>query len=509
MLAAIEHRGPDGAGVFIGDKIVKAEKLEKLEFKKLKGNLGIGHVRLKIVGTQADIQPFLDCKYSLILVHNGEIYNYQELKKELKNHKLETDADSEVIVHLIEQNFNGNLIDAVKKSLPKLDGDYAFAVTDGKTIVIARDPIGIKPVYLGENKQLFAFASERKALWSIGIKETWALKPRNLAILTIGGISVQEGFIFPKPPITKILETKAIEKLSQIFRKAIEKRVQNLEKVGIIFSGGIDSSLVAKFASDSEVKVTLYTSGMAGSEDLIHAEKVAGDLGLSIKLNELDLDKFKPLIPKTLYAIEEISPIQVGIALPIYAAATLAHSDGQKVILTGQGADELFGGYYRYHKILEDKGDKELEALFWTDLCNIYQINLQRDDATMMANSLELRIPFLDLAVVNFALSLPIELKIRTENGFQSKYILRKLGDKVGLPKYVVTRPKRAIQYGARTQKALKRVAKKSGFNKYLPKKVSFSGDFISLYLNILAYQLGIPIPNEIQKIVKTLGEMK
>ena len=172
MLNAIKHRGPDGSGVFVDGQIVK-DSLGDLVAPK--GSFGMGHNLLSIVGTDVS-QPIK--KHGLILVANAEIYNFRELKNCIDD-EYKTDSDCEVIISVIKQFYNGSLLEAVKKSLDKLDGDYAFAIYDGKDCIVVRDPLGIKPVYYGQDNlnNISAFASERKALWNIGLKDVQTLAP--------------------------------------------------------------------------------------------------------------------------------------------------------------------------------------------------------------------------------------------------------------------------------------------------------------------------------------------
>ncbi len=177
MLNAIKHRGPDGSGVFVDGKIVK-DSLENLDSPK--GSFGMGHNLLSIVGTDVS-QPIK--KHGLILVANAEIYNFRDLKNCIED-DFETDSDCEVIISVVNKFYNGSLLEAVKKSLPNLDGDYAFAIYDGKDCVVVRDPFGIKPVYYGKDNLngLFAFASEKKALWNIGLKHVETLAPDHILL---------------------------------------------------------------------------------------------------------------------------------------------------------------------------------------------------------------------------------------------------------------------------------------------------------------------------------------
>ncbi|MFQ6057042.1 MAG: hypothetical protein ACE5J3_13800, partial [Methanosarcinales archaeon] len=139
MLEKMEHRGPDGHGIYIDGQIVKEKKLEELNtICEEEAKVCLGHSRLKIVGGQSEIQPFQSSDKRLTLVHNGEIYNYKELKSLLSKPKITGDSDSEILLHLIEEYYEGDLVRAVKETIQIIDGMYAFAVTDQQKIVVAR-----------------------------------------------------------------------------------------------------------------------------------------------------------------------------------------------------------------------------------------------------------------------------------------------------------------------------------------------------------------------------------
>jgi len=182
-----------------------------------------------------------------------------------------------------------------------------------------------------------------------------------------------------------------------------EAIVQSIKKryyhpCAIAFSGGLDSSLLAVLCKDAK----LYSVGMSNSHDIDQANKAAQLLGLvdNLYLHELTMDELETAIPYVIRAIESTDAMKVSIALPLYFASKDAHRDGIRVMLSGQGADELFAGYKRY----ESMTPLELGSALKKDLGNIARNNLERDDAVTMANSVELRVPYLDRKVVELAL---------------------------------------------------------------------------------------------------------
>ena len=483
MLNSIKHRGPDGSGIFVDGTTIH-DNLQNLTAPN--GLFGMGHNLLSIVGTEVS-QPIE--KHNLVLVANAEIYNFKQIKNCIDD-KYNTDSDCEVIISLVKRFYKGSLISAVKKSLDFLDGDYAFAIYDGNDCVVVRDELGVKPVYYGHDdlRGVSAYASERKALWSIGLKHINTLSPDHLLYNGIPlkienrqtpnlKLSKKCIDIYPKTPLND--SNMINDQLDNIDRKvrinskdklelkndirelligSVEKRTRGLSNVGIIFSGGVDSTIIAKISDDLGVDTTLYTAGHETSSDINFAKKTATDMGLPLKIKTLEVKDVKRYTELVLNAIEEFNIMKLGVGIPSYVASEMAHSDGVKVVMSGQGADEIFAGYHRYIQSYIDNGENVQEDLI-EDVKNLYHVNLQRDDAVTMANSVELRVPYLDPELVYMVLQVPIKYKL--DNGKENlrKCILREIASDIGVPSEIVRRPKKAAQYG-------------SGIHKILVKKV-------------------------------------
>ena len=417
MFISLKHRGPDGSGLLI-DNNVTYGNLDNLKVPE--GKFGIGQNLLSIVGCEGS-QPLIH--ENLVLVCNGEIYNFRELKKQFQD-DLNSDSDCEIIISIIKKFHRGSLLEAVKKSIKYLDGDYAFAVYDGENFVAVRDIVGVKPLYFGQDKDenIFAFASERKALWKIGIKNTKTLNPNSIIynnkILELKDnlekrINSQLLKGQKSPDLSK---EKLKKQLKNNLIKSVEKRVKGLNEIGILFSAGIDSTILAKIADDLEIKTTLYSVGHEDSPDLKFAKKTAHKMDFSLKLKKVSIADVEDYLMPVLDAIEEFNIMKIGVGMPAYMAAEMAHEDDLKVMLSGQGADELFGGYNRYLEIYKNKGEFAQEDLK-EDILNLYHVNLQRDDAVTMANSVELRVPYLDLDIINTAINIPMKYKINGKDG--------------------------------------------------------------------------------------------
>jgi len=466
MLESMKHRGPDGSGSFVNGQIVH-DSLEDLNVPK--GYFGLGHNLLSIVGKEVS-QPIE--KHGFILVANAEVYNYRELKKCCPD-EYKTDSDCEVIISVVKKFYNGSLSNAVKKAVHKLDGDYAFAICDGIELVVIRDALGVKPVYYGSDndKTIFAFASEKKALWNVGISNIHTLKPHHLLTYKMGKDQiiiknieeVKENIsdhvngelnAALNNQINSAGKSYYKSKLMNALIDSVSKRVNELSEVGIIFSGGVDSTILAKISQDLGVKTKLYTVGTENSVDIKFARKTAKYLDLPIEVKILTISDVTRYTELVLNAIEEFNIMKIGVGIPSYAASEMAKDDNIKVMLSGQGADELFGGYNRYSQFYKDKGELAQEDLK-NDVSNLYHVNLQRDDAVTMANSVELRVPYLDQKLVEIALNIPMKYKIYNEDENLRKCILREIASDLEVPQDIVRRPKKAAQYGSGVHKIL------------------------------------------------------
>lgn len=465
MLKTMQHRGPDGSGICLDGKLID-DKPESTEYPP--ANLGLGHNLLSIVGTEVS-QPLI--KHGLVLVANAEIYNYMELKN-FYDECYFTDSDCEVILTLVNKYYKNSLADAVNTTIKELDGDYAFAIYDGKELVVVRDDLGVKPVYYGadNNRDLFVFASERKALWKVGIKDVNVLKPGEMLL---------NNHPIPRPPakttVKPIHKVHAADEiitpedsnyyknlLKKVLTDSVKKRVAGLDRVGIVFSGGLDSSILAKLSKDLDVETFLYTVGTENSADMKYAKQVADSLELPLKSKIVALDDVKHYTDLVLNAIEEYSVMKIGVGMPSYIASELASQDGIRVMLSGQGADELFAGYQRYTQFYRDYGEKTTEYLE-DDVSSLYHVNLQRDDAVTMANSVELRVPYLDSSVVDLGLKIPMKYKLGNDPNDLRKCILRRLAYDLEVPMDAVLRPKKAAQYGSGIHRLLVKKVLKDG----------------------------------------------
>lgn len=477
MLSRMAARGPDGAGLATEERVVRAGSVQALAAARgVCGSSVLGHARLAIVGGGMGSQPFRSCDGRLVVEHNGEIYNYKQLRSELAaKHDFRTKSDSEVIVHMLEDAIRmpgADLSSAVKAVAPRLDGIYAIAVRDSKTgeVALMRDPMGVRPIYWGESGRFVAFASERKGLWEAGIAEpTRRVLPGHALLISPQSKVVSQFRIAPEPapkarPVLRTMKA-AIDAYRDAIVASMKKRTQDVKEIGIIFSGGIDSVLVAHLAARMVPRVVCYTAGVKGSNDLAYARTIADTLGLELHASELEQDDIERLVPKIIDVIEDSNAGQVEVALPVYCAIELAsRRHGMRIMLTGQGADELFGGYSWYPRVAKKEGYRKLRSYMLDDLTLLYKETLEREDKVAMAHSVEMREPFLDRDVIAVSMDMDMRLNVKTEDKF-GKRVHRRVAQALGIPKDIAFRVKEAAQHGSGVHSAIDAIARKNGFD--------------------------------------------
>lgn len=467
MLQQTSHRGPDGCGIYVSGVIKKANDLNHLNTDGIRGALGLGHSRLQITGS-VGIQPLEDCTKRFVLGFNGEIWNYRELRTKLAldGHVFETDSDGEVIVHLVEEYSKNteSVSDSVLYAHKKLDGEYAFVIFDtlAKKMVLTRDSVGIKQLYYGQNEKYFAFCSEKKPLWDIGIEPRRVLPGEIVEInfdATSKPFSINDrSDALKRPPVKLYDEKKALAMYKEALFESVKKRTDGRDKIGVIFSGGVDSVLIARIVQMLSCDVTCYASGFKDSPDVIAAISAARELGLKLNVHYLDKEDIRFELENIISSIESADHLQVDVAIPIFFAVKEAKKDMMKVMLTGQGADEIFAGYPWYVEILKNQGSETLNQSLWNDIKNLYKDTLEREDKIAMYNSIELRVPYLDPKVIDVAMSISDGLKIKGDN---VKYLHRMLAQDVGVPLHIAWREKEAAQHGSQVHDNLLKIIEK------------------------------------------------
>ena len=426
MVEKIAHRGPDEV------RVSRAPNVPAV----------MAHCRLSIIGPADGSQPIYNAEN--LLVANGEIYNYADLRAILGESAFETSSDSETILHL----FRSDRL----RWITELDGMFAFVLATPDRIIAARDPLGIKPLYMARIGEGLAFASELKAFDGLGLSNVESIDPGSM-FDSIDGY--RQWYRIPQGAAEMVPGENPEpiwRELRLVLEAAVRKWMVADVEVGSFLSGGLDSSIIAALAARAiDRPLKTFSIGTAGSPDLAAARAVAKHIGSDHHELVFTADDLVKVLPHVIYQLESADVDLVRSALPTHFAATLARRH-VKAVLTGEGADELFAGYTYHHayahnpRALADELTRSLGAM--------HNINLQRVDRITMGQGLEARTPFLDRDLIDFAQSIPasLKMKITGENPHETteKWILRKACEDL-LPANLVWRKKAQFDEGSGT----------------------------------------------------------
>lgn len=464
MLAEIRHRGdPENAGAA----------------RALPG-AALGCNRLAIVDREAAEQPMSDESGELWVTFNGEIYNHAALREELSRlgHVFRTGSDTEVLLHGYTE---------WGRELPgRLDGMFAFVVHDVKRreFLAARDRIGVKPLYRCVQGDTLYFASELKCFLPLAL-DAEEFPPGHW---TDGTDTVRYHHEPQGRPSGTGRELAA--EFGRRLEEAVRKRVDTDLPVGVIYSGGLDSASVLALAARHHPDVTAISVGFPGSEDLEFAVRSCAELGIRHVVRSLTLDDLVRDLPERVRQTETFETVDLMDASVMAPAFEAAHELGLKVVLVGDGSDELLAGYdlFRTHP--------DPVELMRYRVGNLRRTDLQRVDRVSMHHTVEARVPFLDRDVVDFAWRLPMDVKYRDGT---EKWILREAMADV-LPSYLAGRPKIRMPEGTglyyQLLEHVRGLAPGSTLDRYpgLPARLGLdqpeAAYFLDLYLS-----LGHPVP--------------
>ena len=344
----------------------------------------------------------------------------------------------------------------------EVEGDYAFFIAETERIIAGRDPIGAQPLYYGINRDIAAMASNRKGLWKLGIEKTQSFPPGHLAVVTREGFKFKpvKTFSYSKQPKPTTMN-EAARTLQKLLESSVHKRVRGLKGVAVAFSGGLDSSIVAYLAKKSGVNVQLMHVSLKNQNETEEAKRAADELKLPLKVHLFREEDVERTVGKVVELIEEADPVKAAVGVPFYWAANKTADIGVKALLAGQGADELFGGYQRYINEYLAQGKQKVTRTMFGDAVRLHENNIERDVKICAFYNVELRLPFAAYGIADFALSLPLELKIEMKADSLRKLVLRKAAENMGLPETITKKPKKAVQYSTGVNNALKRIAKR------------------------------------------------
>lgn len=442
----------------------------------------IGQISFATKEDRQPERPCFDCQHQLLLLYEGNLYNCDELRSKLKrNHQLLAGTATEMVVRLLQERYKGNLEDALGKVIKDLDGVYTLAVGDESEFILLQDPIGGRPAYFAENDQCMAFASEKKALWEIGLRNAEPLRAGRMAVFKQDKVNIIEAMPILNMSISIKIDNmdSAVRKYQRVLCSAVDKRLTGLKRVGVFLSGGVDSCLLAKvvdeLATKKGIQVTAYTAGLASSPDMDYAQSFARELGLRHRAARLDIDKVEAYIPEVVQAVEERDFVQIEAGIGVYAASEMAKQDDVKVIFSGQGPDEIWAGYTWYPEVVAREGYSGLKQRMWADLENGDIETLDRENKIAMTQGIEMMFPYLDMEVIRVAMSTSPELKVGDTAGDLGKHPHRQLAEKLGVPVEWAERPKKAAQHGTGIHGVLDGIARRNGFTPELVQSIGYT----------------------------------
>jgi asparagine synthase (glutamine-hydrolysing) len=444
MLRELSHRGNGGYGIATPSLVTTVATTEELDNIGSVSGVALGH-NLSCVLPKDQQQP----------VH-GDGFTFVFEGRFFPSPNPPEPSEAQQITEFLGNNPLGK----AENVLEKKGGSYVFAIAQQDKLIVGRDVFGATPLYYGENEAVCAVASERKALWKIGLQNVMSFPPGQLAIVGKQGFSFHVVKELRVPPREKLDMETATRALQTLLMESTRKQVSDIECAAVAFSGGVDSSVVAALAKHVGINVHLVSVGLEDQPEVMFTEQAAEALDLPVHIQTYSVSELEETFAKVLWLTEETNPINACIAVPFFWLAETSNKLGYPVLLAGQGADELFGGYQRYLTEYEKSGVEAVEQQMFFDVKNAYNANFQRDNQVCAYHGVELRLPFIDRAVVDFALRLPLRFKINSTEDKLRKRILRRVAKNIDVPSFMADKPKKAVQYTTGVTKALQRIAK-------------------------------------------------
>ena len=425
LLQPISHRGEPGY------------RNEIFSFK----NLSVGAHRLAIIDEEGGKQPRIDQRQEVVSVFNGEIYNHAKLKQQIiSDIPFLSSCDSEVVLN--------SYLKWGDDFVNYLDGKYAIAIYDfrRKLLILARDNMGIKPLYYARYRNNWVFSSEIKSFAFIqnNISEIIELEPG-----CIWKNNINKKYFNIKKFSNQSICNKSISDYIPKFKKhlteAVEKRIlKKSSAIPCLLSGGVDSSIIVYLAKQLDSKVIAYTLAAPNmlSSDLQAAQTLCQQLKVQHVIVSPSVKEMQDFYLKSgVYMTESFESVLVRNAVSYHFVCRQIREDGFKYCLNGEGADELFGGY----DFINEVPKVEQDDMIWHSLSIIHKTYLQMADRASMYATLEARVPYMDKALVAFCLSLPKEARIN--NGINKAILRKSFQDE--LPQSIVNRQKSGMNEGA------------------------------------------------------------
>ncbi|MFX1605272.1 MAG: asparagine synthase family protein [Promethearchaeota archaeon] len=376
-------------------------------------------------------------------------------------------------------------------SIRGIFGVVAVIISQSR-VSLLRTLDGSRTLYYAKIGNGFAFATERKSLWSIGIDSVQTVQPGQGIQISWDGNLARERFTTLKKPQRS---QKSREETLDLLKQRLLTSFQRLKKdtsCAVLFSGGVDSTLAAVQTSRQCEDTLLVTTRSIGAHDDKVATKAAKQLGLPLLSVDLNPEVIWGILPEVIYSIETSRQMDVEIALPFYLASKMAADEDCTTVVSGQGPDELYAGYMKHVRTFTKDGPDALMEQLWKEVSMTHDANIERDDRAIAAHGLDSFFPYLDQEFVKASLSVPVEWKINPGCTPQRKVIFRELAQLMGVPEDIANAPKNATQYSSGSSKAILEsiIMNVDGFKELSKKKAS---ERVQNVLDMIASDLGMP----------------
>lgn len=398
----------------------------------------VGTARLKIVDREHAVQPWVSADGRWALAYNGEIFNHAALRAELsgRGRDFRSHSDTEVAMESLLADGTAGML--------QWRAEFALALVEVDTarVFLARDAVGVKPLFWALAEGCLRVASEVKALVGLGVTINevppghagWAEPGRPPELAPFIDLDIADD------PITDVDEAK--REVRRRYTDSVALRVDTDLPVGVVLSGGLDSSLVLLHVAQLHSSCVAFTVGAPESPDVAYARRLTKDLGVPHVVTEVDPRRIGPREVREAVRVGELTEygdvINAVVSLRLFETV---RDHGIKVVLTGDGSDELFGGYDMY----ADVAPERTRALFLHKLRHLSRTELQRVDRTSMDRQVEARVPYLDVELLRLAMRIPLSMKVR--DGYE-KWILRETFADL-LPDYIKARHKNPMSHSS------------------------------------------------------------
>lgn len=435
MSKKVRHRGPDWSGIFQDEKVI------------------FSHERLAIVDPTSGKQPLFTKDRKVVLAVNGEIYNHQELRAEFPDYEFLTQSDCEIILALYRRDG--------KDFLEKLNGIFAFALYDIENgiYLVGRDHMGICPLYQGWDRNgNYYVASELKALEGV-CKTIETFLPGHF-LYSLDGFELQKWYHRDWEDFENVKDNVTdISAIRKSLEAAVHRQLMSDVPYGVLLSGGLDSSIIAavtaKYArnriesGDTQEawypRLHSFAVGLEGSPDLVAAQKAADHIGSIHHEVHFTVQEGLDAVRDVIYHLETYDVTTVRASTPMYLLARVIKSMGIKMVLSGEGSDELFGGYLYFHKA---PNAKEFHEETVRKLGKLHLYDCLRANKALMSWGIEGRVPFLDKEFMDVAMTVnPKDKMINKAEGKMEKWVLRKAFEDL-LPESIAWRQKEQFSDG-------------------------------------------------------------